>query len=313
MNERLSLQEIEQAKSANLVDLIGAHVKLKRQGRVYWGCCPFHKEKTASFKVEATFYKCFGCDAKGDAITWVREAEHLKFDEAVRRLSGSDAPARFCGVRTKPTTRENDDAARTHKALAIWDNAKPLVDTIAEQYLRGRGVRSPDSTELRFAGAVDHSESGQQFSCLIARLVDENGFCAIQRTFLSADGSTKADVKPNKKTLGPMGAAAVRLREPGQVLGLAEGIETSLSAAQLYQVATWATLSANRLGAIAIPETVRNIIIFADQGEVGMREACRAADIYEGRGYGVEIISPAADFPELSAGDFNDCVRSAAA
>jgi DNA primase len=310
--ERISPAQIEEAKSANLVDLIGTHVKLRRRGKDWWGCCPFHKEKTASFHVTLKFYKCFGCGASGDAISWVRESENLKFDEAIRRLTRSDAPARFCGVRTKPSTRESDDAARTRKAKAIWDDAKPIGGTLAETYLRARGVRLPLSQELRFADGVDHTETGQRLPCMVARLVDERGFCAIQRTFLAPDGGKKADVKPNKKTLGPMGEGAVRLREPGTVLGIAEGIETALSAAQLYQVATWATLSANRLGAIAIPETVWNIIVFADQGEVGMREACKAADAYEERHFAVEIIAPAADFPELQADDFNTVARSVA-
>ena len=56
----------------------------------YWACCPFHQEKTSSFHVEDRkgFYYCFGCQAKGDAITFMKEAENLSFLEAVEALAG---------------------------------------------------------------------------------------------------------------------------------------------------------------------------------------------------------------------------------
>ena len=69
--------------------LIGERAALKRQGQRWVGLCPFHTEKTPSFSVNAEegFYYCFGCQKSGDAITFVRETEHLDFVEAVRRLA----------------------------------------------------------------------------------------------------------------------------------------------------------------------------------------------------------------------------------
>src|SRR5919107_4837038 len=73
----------------DVVGLISEHVALKKSGRRYQGLCPFHAEKTASFSVNAEegLYYCFGCQAKGDIITFVREVEHLEFVEAVERLA----------------------------------------------------------------------------------------------------------------------------------------------------------------------------------------------------------------------------------
>src|SRR6202012_1456191 len=77
-------------RRTDLVQLVGRRVKLTRKGRVMWGCCPFHKEKSASFKVEneRRAYKCFGCGAGGDAFKWLIETEGLSFPESVEKLGG---------------------------------------------------------------------------------------------------------------------------------------------------------------------------------------------------------------------------------
>ena len=65
------LDRVRQA--ADLVGLISRDITLKKSGKNFSACCPFHKEKTPSFSVspERNFYRCYGCDAKGDAITWM--------------------------------------------------------------------------------------------------------------------------------------------------------------------------------------------------------------------------------------------------
>ena len=81
------LDEIKDRLS--LTQLVGKAVKLTRKGREYWGCCPFHHEKTASFTVsdERGAYHCFGCGAHGDIFTFVQETEKLNFVETVERLA----------------------------------------------------------------------------------------------------------------------------------------------------------------------------------------------------------------------------------
>ncbi len=76
--------------ASDLVQIAGEHLALRRGGRRWVGLCPFHAEKTPSFSVngEEGLYYCFGCGAKGDVITFVREIEHLEFAEAVERLAG---------------------------------------------------------------------------------------------------------------------------------------------------------------------------------------------------------------------------------
>ena len=75
--------------STDIIELIEGYFPLQKRGQDYWACCPFHSEKTPSFKVSPTRqgYYCFGCQAKGNAIGFVMEYESLDFPSAVRRLA----------------------------------------------------------------------------------------------------------------------------------------------------------------------------------------------------------------------------------
>ena len=83
------MQRVREA--TDLVALIGRRVSLKRSGSRHVGLCPFHTEKTPSFSVSGSdgFYHCFGCKASGDAITFLRETEHLDFTDAVEQLAAA--------------------------------------------------------------------------------------------------------------------------------------------------------------------------------------------------------------------------------
>ena len=74
----------------DIVEVIDARVPLKKAGRDYSACCPFHNEKTPSFTVSPTkqFYYCFGCGANGTALKFLMEFERLSFPEAVKELAG---------------------------------------------------------------------------------------------------------------------------------------------------------------------------------------------------------------------------------
>ncbi len=87
---RYSPELIDEIRSANdIVDVIGSAVRLKRSGANYFGLCPFHNEKTASFCVNPIrqTYHCFGCDAGGNVISFVMDYENYSFPEAVKSLA----------------------------------------------------------------------------------------------------------------------------------------------------------------------------------------------------------------------------------
>ena len=85
-----SQEVIEEIRSQNeIVDLISSYLSLKKQGKSYFGLCPFHNEKSPSFSVsfEKQIYYCFGCGAAGNVITFVMQMEHYDFPEAIKFLA----------------------------------------------------------------------------------------------------------------------------------------------------------------------------------------------------------------------------------
>lgn len=86
MSDFLSKETIQAVENADMVSIIGEYTELNQRGAGdFWGCCPFHNEKTASFHVDSSrhYYYCFGCAKGGNLISFIREAEHLSFKESV--------------------------------------------------------------------------------------------------------------------------------------------------------------------------------------------------------------------------------------
>lgn len=133
----------EVLERTDLVGLISRHVELKKAGRSFKGCCPFHQEKSPSFHVtpEIRRFKCFGCQAGGDAIAFVQRYLGKTFVDAVRELAreaGVDlATAEDPGARERQELREATDAALEHFRSRLWD---PTVGKPAREYLAERGV-----------------------------------------------------------------------------------------------------------------------------------------------------------------------------
>src|SRR5204862_1454788 len=102
-----SLERLRQA--VDMVELVSAKSDLRRVGSRWVGLCPFHEERTPSFSVDAEkkVYYCFGCEAGGDAIGFVRETEALDFPEAVELLADRYA----WSSRARPRTRARRSAA----------------------------------------------------------------------------------------------------------------------------------------------------------------------------------------------------------
>jgi len=132
-------------EATDLVALVSEHVALKRVGRRFQGLCPFHQEKTPSFSVSADkgVWHCFGCQKSGDAITFVREVEHLDFVEAIERLAGrANITLRYDDA---SYSEERKRKQRLHAAVqaAIDFYHQRLLEApdggLARRYLRSRG------------------------------------------------------------------------------------------------------------------------------------------------------------------------------
>ena len=130
----------------DIVEVIDARVGLKKAGRNYKACCPFHEEKTPSFNVnpERGFYKCFGCGVAGTALTFLMEYEHLEFVEAVEALArvvGVEVPREGGRAERKP---DEELYTLLRRAAGLYRRAlgEHPESSRARDYLKGRGLTS---------------------------------------------------------------------------------------------------------------------------------------------------------------------------
>ena len=154
-------EDVARVRAAtDIVALIGEQAALKRQGRRWVGLCPFHGEKTPSFSVNAEegFYYCFGCHAKGDAISFVRAVEHLDFVDAVRRLADK------AGITIHEDAASGRDSQRRKIFLDAMEEATEWYHQrlltapdagVARDYLRSRGYESEVVRRFRLGWAPD--------------------------------------------------------------------------------------------------------------------------------------------------------------
>lgn len=147
-------------------EVVGEYVPLKQKGKRFWGCCPFHNEKTPSFSVdtESQLYYCFGCHKGGTVIHFVMEMERMEFMDAVKTL----AERAHMPLPTTTESAENDSNRQKRERIldanvtaARFFHALLWTDEGAEalKYLYKRGLN--DSDIKRFGlGASPHSRDG---------------------------------------------------------------------------------------------------------------------------------------------------------
>jgi DNA primase len=128
---------------ADIVEVIGARVQLKKAGREYKACCPFHNEKTPSFWVspDKQFYHCFGCGKHGTVLGFLMDHDHLAFPEAVEELAarlGLEVPQE-AGVDTS-ARRADEPLYELMSRVAAYYAASLAGDARARAYLTQRGL-----------------------------------------------------------------------------------------------------------------------------------------------------------------------------
>ena len=102
--------------AANIVDIVGDYVTLKRRGANYQACCPFHQEKTPSFVVSPArgIYKCFGCGKAGNAVNFIMESESVTYPEALKML------AKRYGIEVRDEVQTEEDIARNNNRESMF-------------------------------------------------------------------------------------------------------------------------------------------------------------------------------------------------
>lgn len=250
----------EVLERTSLLDIVRERVALKRKGRDWWGCCPFHQEKSASFHVREHegYYHCFGCGAHGNAYDFVMETKGMQFPEAVEML------AERAGIRLEREQRDPEVEKRRHDGYAalakaaewFYRNLKgsPAVPYIQKRQLQAETVKAfklgwaPDAWRdlkdfllnegfaldlLREAGLVRQSDKGgEDYDAFRARLMfpifDRRNRVVAFGGRVIGDGSPKylnSSDTPffNKsRTLYALNEAAPHVRREGELL-LVEG------------------------------------------------------------------------------------------
>ena len=157
MAGRISQDTIERIRqSADIVSIINNYTNLTQKGAQYWGCCPFHNEKTPSFTVDPIkkFYHCFGCGVGGDAVKFIMEMEKLSYPEALQELAKKyNIEITYEGGSFVPQKKDDDlDTIREvynritstfHYFLTQTPQGKSALE-----YIKGRGLT--DETLAKF-------------------------------------------------------------------------------------------------------------------------------------------------------------------
>ncbi len=191
MTARIPFSELRAATS--LPAVIGADVTLRREGRLWAACCPFHSERTPSLFVWPDHFHCFGCGQRGDVFDWLTKYRRMSLTEAIRFLGGDTLANRSIAAPASlpaPSARDNT-ARRVEQARRIWCEAVPAIGTPAEAYLYGRGVALPADAPIRFHPRCPCGPDGDRLPAMIGLMTDPltGEPTGIHRTFLLVSGT----------------------------------------------------------------------------------------------------------------------------
>jgi hypothetical protein len=250
-------------------------------------------------------WNCRGCGVGGDVIALVKHLDGRDFETAVRMLAG-ERPA--LALTAMPTSRmaaasnrtevEDYEQTQHRKAAGLWARHRPIRGTIAEKYLRGRGITCPLPVTLGYLppGKPDYHPA------LIAAfalphevepriLGKPHNVGAVHLTLLTPDGMGKAEVKPNKLIIGSPGALPITLAPPNDLLAMAisEGVEDALALHEALGVGAWAAGAAGFMPKLVrrVPDWTEVVIVEVHPDD-GRRYAKQLADTL--RHGGVEVI-----------------------
>lgn len=278
-----------------------------------WHCgygtarCPAHDDRNPSLSVRCgdagvILLKCHaGCEQR-DVISALQARGLWPGRSKMRESDPREAEKRH-------RDREHGQARRIEAARAIWRQSQLIAGSLAETYLRERGLHPSWPATLRYLPNAKHGATGLCLPALIAAVSawPSRQVTAVHRTFITEDGTRKASVTPDKMMLGCVRTGAVRLQPHGPTLLIGEGIETALSVQQESGLPAWAALSAGGLEQVIVPDDVAEIIICADHDAAGQKAAERAASRFQEAGKQVRIA-----MPEARGQDFNDILRATA-
>jgi phage/plasmid primase-like uncharacterized protein len=277
-------------------------VRLKRIGRELVGPCPVCGGRDRfAVNVAKEIWNCRGCAKGGDIVDLVRHLDGVDFVHAVETLAGEQPRT---AVKVAPKNKINgsgdDDYERRQcaKARWMWSQRRPIQGSIAETYLRSRGIICPLPPTLGFLPPSKPEHHPAMVSAYTVPDESEPGvldiagakIAAVHLTLLKADGSGKANIEKSKLTLGrPLGLPIVIAPVTDTlVLIISEGIEDALSVYQATGLGTWAAGASSYMPSLKVPDYVEAVTIIADNDKSGQQGAAGLAQQLHQRG-GIEI------------------------
>ncbi|MHB8382336.1 MAG: DNA primase [Candidatus Binataceae bacterium] len=196
MMGRIGEDKIEEVRArADIVEIVGAQVRLRRTGRNFTGLCPFHQEKTPSFSVNAErgFFHCFGCGVGGTVFNFIMKMEGLTFPEAVRQIAqryGIEIPE--SDNLGGPSVPERDGLYRANQFAAdfferaLWKSAEAAN---ARAYLEARGITAATAHAFKVGFAPAEP-------VWLARALEKRGLaeCGLKLGLLKRDSAGTHDM-----------------------------------------------------------------------------------------------------------------------
>lgn len=257
--------------------------------------CPAHGDRTPSLSVRVgDISLLFHCFAGCNTLDILHELRAMRLAVPVY------------GSAAVPVTSDPAEDRIRARARQLWDEARSIRDGIADRYLLGRGLTARPAS-LRFHPSTPFGRwpHARRRPSILAAIAEPGRFTGLQRIPLEPDGSGLArDLpKPKRGLARPLGGA-VQLYRAGPALGLAEGVETAMSAAFLLGIPVWAALGAERLHQIIIPATVERLLLLPDNDHAGHVAVERAAQAYADRPFVLDL-----EWPWFGLNDWNDVLR----
>ena len=328
----------ELTRRTDIVELVGSYVQLKRKGRLYGGLCPFHSEKTPSFYVypDTQSFYCFGCQAAGDAISFVKKINNISSGEAIKMLAsraGMPEPQEDdkTGRLRSRVLSMNKEAARffhaclnstveeARQARAYWRRRGLDDKTIVRfglgyapndgqalyQYLRDKGY---NQQELDASGLFKRSQSGRIY-CLFWKRVMTPIF-DLRGNIIAFGGRVMDDSKPkyvnSPETLvyhksETVFAMQITKRSASRRFVLCEGYMDVISMQQAgIDTAVCACGTALTPGQVRIiSEYADEVILSYDSDEAGQKATLRSLELFRNSPVKVGVLQiPGAKDPD---------------
>lgn len=276
--------------------MLARNLGLRKSGNSYHGACPVCGYKTGFELAEGKQGRLVGyCHAGNCNLTDFFRVLYAKEDMPTRK-----GP--------KPIKFEEHGSwypnSRQEEYLKLWLTGQPAEETPVEKYLQSRGLSCPVPSTIRFLNKHRHEESNQELPVMLAR-VDFPGtdmIMGLHRTFLKPDGSGKAAVEPNKKSLGRVKGGGVYLGNPGEIVGVSEGIENGLTYQQAMGLPAIAALSTGGLEHLILPALplAKQVAVIVDNDPPGLRAAHRASERWAVEGRIVTLVIPPEEGMDLN-------------